>query len=70
MKLEKIVPLTELLSSVAVIITLICLTIQTQQTNDALLATSRQTTLETDMVMIAALIASPEFIQGRTSLNQ
>jgi hypothetical protein len=65
MKLEKIVPLAELVSSIAVVITLIYLTIQTQQTHDALLASSRQATLATDVTLIAALVQNPEVMENR-----
>jgi hypothetical protein len=61
MKLEKIAPLAELISSVAIVVTLIYLAIQTQQTNNALLANSRQATLMADITLISTLITNPEF---------
>jgi len=60
MKLEKIAPLAEIISSVAIVLTLIYLAIQTQQTNSALVANSRQATMLADMTLISALIANPE----------
>ena len=60
MKLKKIAPLAEVVSSVAIVATLIYLAIQTQQTNEALIATSRQATLTADVTMIAALVSNPE----------
>lgn len=65
MKLEKIAPLAEIVSSVAIIATLIFLSIQMQQTNSALVANSRQSTLMADMTLIAALISNPE-VMGNT----
>lgn len=60
MKLEKIAPIAEIISSVAILATLIYLAIQTQQTNSALLADSRQATMLADMTLISALISNPE----------
>jgi len=60
MKLKKIAPLAEIVSSVAIVATLIYLAIQTQQTNEALIATSRQATLMGDVTLIAALVSNPE----------
>jgi hypothetical protein len=60
MKLEKIAPLAEIISSVAIVATLIYLSIQMQQTNSALLADSRQATMLADMTLITALISNPE----------
>jgi hypothetical protein len=45
MKFEKVAPIAELLSSIAVVITLVYLAIQTRQTNEALLANSHQATV-------------------------
>lgn len=60
MKLEKIAPLAEIVSSVAVVLTLIYLAIQTQQTNSALVANSQSVTMLADMTLISALVANPE----------
>ena len=60
MKLERLAPLAEIASSVAIIATLIYLAIQTQQTNSALVANSRQSTMLADMTLISALIGNPE----------
>ena len=60
MKLEKIAPLAEIVSSVAVVLTLVYLAIQTQQTNSALVANSQSVTMLADMTLISALISNPE----------
>ena len=65
MKLEKLAPLAEIISSIAIVATLIYLSIQTEQTNSALVANSRQSTLMADMTLIAALISNPE-VMGNT----
>jgi hypothetical protein len=59
-KLEKIAPLAEIVSSVAVLLTLIYLAVQTQQTNSALVANSQSATMLADMTLISALISNPE----------
>lgn len=60
MKFEKVAPIAELLSSIAVLITLVYLAIQTQQTNQALLANSRQATVTSDMMFIDTIVSNPE----------
>jgi hypothetical protein len=60
MKLEKIAPVAEIISSIAIVVTLVYLSIQTQQTNASLLANSQQTTMLADMALITALIGNPE----------
>ena len=60
MKLEKLSAVAELVSSVAIVATLIYLAVQTQQTNAALVANSRQATLMADETLISALISNPE----------
>lgn len=57
---QKYSALAELLSSLAIVVTLIYLAIQTQQTNDTLLANSRQATMTADVEIVSALIGSPE----------
>ncbi len=52
--------ISEIVSSIAVVVTLIYLAIQTQQTNDALLASSREATMTADVEIIGAMIANPE----------
>lgn len=52
--------LSEVFSSLAIVVTLIYLAIQTQQTNEALLANSRQATMQADLEFISAVISSPE----------
>jgi hypothetical protein len=60
MKIEKISAFAEIVSSIAIVATLIYLSIQTQQTNNALEATSRETTLMADMTMISTLVSNPK----------
>lgn len=60
MKIEKIAATSEIISSVAIVVTLIYLSIQTQQTNSALLANSRQTTMMADVELITTIINNPE----------
>lgn len=60
MKVEKFAAIAEIVSSVAIVITLAYLAVQTQQTNSALVANSRQATMTADVAMISAAIASPE----------
>ena len=50
----------EILSAIAIVVTLIYLSVQTQQNSSALLAVSRQATLQGDMAMFAATMAYPE----------
>ena len=52
--------IAEIISSVAILITLVYLAIQTQQTNNALVASSRQATMAAEMEMISAVITAPE----------
>lgn len=60
MKLEKLAPLAEIISSVAILITLVYLAIQTQQTNEALLANSREVIMMADLSLITTVIEHPE----------
>lgn len=59
-KWAKLAAISEIVSSVAIVVTLIYLAIQSQQTNSALLATSRQATMTADVTMIASLISNPD----------
>jgi hypothetical protein len=59
MKIEKIAAVAEIVSSVAIVITLAYLAIQTQQTNRALYASSRQATMMADVSMVSAFISNP-----------
>ena len=56
----KLSAISEIVSSVAVLVTLIYLAIQTQQTNEALIANSRQATMTADVEIVGALISNPE----------
>lgn len=60
MKVEKVSAIAEIISSVAIVATLIYLSVQTQQTNEALIANSRQTTLLADMSLINTAVSNPE----------
>ena len=74
MKLEKLAAIAEIISSIAIVITLVYLAgqtrqmnvqteqmvIQSQQMTNALLNTSRQELMSADIAMIAALIETPE----------
>ena len=62
MKLEKLAPIAEIVSSAAIVLTLIYLTVQTRQTNDALFATSRQGILMADMSLIQTLVNNPQIV--------
>ncbi len=59
-KWTKLSAISEIVSSVAVLITLIYLAIQTQQANEALIANSRQATMTADVEIVGALISNPQ----------
>ena len=65
MKLAGISAFAEIVSSVAIVLTLIYLTIETGQNTEAELANSRQATMLADVSYINALISNPE-----ATLNQ
>jgi len=60
MRLEKLAAIAEIVGSVAVVITLAYLAVQTRQTNAALLANSRQATMSADVAMVAAAVGAPQ----------
>lgn len=62
MKLEKVAAVAEIISSIAIVLTLIYLSIQTRQTNVALLANSRQTTMMADVELISTVISNPQAV--------
>lgn len=64
MKLEKVSAIAEIVSSVAIVVTLIYLSIQTQQNSKALIAVSRQAILQADLDYLSLGIAYPEVTQG------
>ena len=72
MKLEKISAVAELVSSVAIVATLIYLALQTQQTNQALFSNSRAQLMSADVQMAIELADSPmnqdirDFVKGYT----
>ncbi len=59
MKLEKAAAIAEIVSSIAIVVTLIYLSVQTQQNTNALLAVSRQATLEGDLEWLSDFISYP-----------
>ena len=60
LRLEKIAAIAEIVSSIAIVVTLIYLSIQIQQTNSALLANSRQEIMTAEMGFISTIISNPE----------
>jgi hypothetical protein len=60
MKLERMAVVAEIVGSIAIVVTLGYLVVQTRQTNNALLANSRQATMNADVTMIAAMIGTPQ----------
>src|SRR5262245_27361941 len=59
MKLEKVGAIAEVVSSIAVLVTLIYLSIQTRQNTEALLAVSRQAALQGEMTALSTLVSNP-----------
>jgi hypothetical protein len=71
MKVEKLAAIAEIISSVAIVITLAYLAVQTQQTNSALVASSRQATMTADVAMVSAIIGNPEaFTNSSTPFSE
>lgn len=66
MNVAKISAVAELVSSVAIVVTLVYLTVETRQNTQALLAMSRQTALQADVSWIGTQIEHPEL----TSWNE
>ena len=64
MKLEKVSAFAELVSSVAIVITLVYLAVQTQQNTRALQANARQASLEVELGIILKVIDKPILYQG------
>ena len=60
MKLEKLSAVAELLSSVAIVATLVYLAIQTQQTNNALYSNSRAALMSSDIDLLTTWASDPE----------
>lgn len=60
MNLTKLSAVTEIVSSIAIVITLIYLTVQTQQNTEALHANSRQATIAADIEFLTTLMDNPE----------
>lgn len=59
MKLEKMSAVAEIVSSVAIVVTLIYLAVQTQQTNSALAANSRAALMSADIDLVSVWAADP-----------
>jgi len=60
MSLDTVALIAQVISSIVIILTLLYLAKQTRQTNVALLANSRQTTMTTDVDFLLRLMAHPE----------
>jgi hypothetical protein len=59
-KLQNTSAIAEIVSSIAIVITLAYLAVQTSQTNEALRANSRQATMETEVSIILASLNHPD----------
>jgi hypothetical protein len=70
MNRSKLAVLSEILSSIAVVVTLIYLTVEVRQNTDALRAQSRQAVLEASQAELAMLVEDPSlglaFSEGRS----
>ena len=64
MNVTKISAIAEIVSSVAIVVTLVYLTIETSQNTEALHATSRQTTMEADLAFLSKAMDYPEIALG------
>lgn len=64
MKLEKISALAELVSSIAIVITLVYLAVQTHQNTRALQANARQASLDAELGLILKVIDNPILYEG------
>ncbi|MBW2241519.1 MAG: hypothetical protein JRH01_05990 [Deltaproteobacteria bacterium] len=60
MKSSKVTAVAEIVSSIAILVTLAYLTIQTRQNTEALHANSRQATMAADIEFLTALMDNPE----------
>ena len=69
MKFEKLSATAELVSSIAIVVTLIYLAIQSHQTNTMLLGNSRQAMLEADLTYLTLATNYPEAIANIYPLN-
>ena len=64
MKVERVAAISEIVSSIAIVVTLVYLAVQTQQTNAALFANSRQATMLADLQVIAHDLEHPEVVMS------
>lgn len=62
MKLEKVAATAEIISSIAIVVTLAYLAVQTQQTNEALFSNSRQVTMNADLQLLQMGVEQPEIL--------
>ncbi len=60
MKIKRISAYAEIVSSVAIVVTLVYLTIETRQNTEALMANSRQAALNGDLVILSNAMVNPE----------
>ncbi len=60
MNTNRLAAIAEIVSSIAIVVTLVYLTIETRQNTDALLANSRQAALNADLALLANTINNPE----------
>jgi len=58
--IKRLAAIAEIISSVAIVVTLVYLTIETRQNTDALLANSRQTALSADLALLENSVNYPE----------
>jgi hypothetical protein len=63
MKLKRLSALAEIISSIAILLTLAYLAVQTKQTSNALYANSRATTMSADISLQAAMLDHPEITE-------
>ena len=64
MKLEKISAVAELVSSVAIVVTLAYLAVQTQQNTRALQANARQASLDSELALLLEVVDKPILYQA------
>jgi Family of unknown function (DUF6082) len=62
MKLDRLAAIAEIVSSVAIVATLFYLALQTRQTNNMLLGSSRQTAIATDAALLSSTIEHPDVL--------
>lgn len=68
--LDQWASIAEIVSSIAIVATLIYLSVQTRQNTNALLAVSRQTALQAELDLASDWIEHPEFVAGPYTLEE